>query len=201
MPLSIQAVGNNGTENNHCTCLHNATEKRDGTTWGGSGYLTWTNPNLNGGWASYHRVATAQTSPWRFVEWGWGKTSSGYQAILAYDAGSGGQNVYFSGITAATHQYSHQYDPNTSKYWFYIDGSNYTNINANFSSGTFNAAGGEAGNGVESFNSTKVYDLRYLVRNPNGTFTFASWNGHSNYIDNAPYSNQNIDGNSFYDKP
>ena len=41
------------------------------------------------GWVSYYRVTTKQNSPWRFVEWGWAKTASGFQGIMAYNAGTG----------------------------------------------------------------------------------------------------------------
>ena len=35
-----------------------------------------------------------------------------------------------------------------------------------------------------------------------GTFTFVLWNGHANYVDDAPYFNTNgSDSNSFYDNP
>lgn len=185
-PSKAGASGNYAPEYSHCTCLHNAIEKKDVTTKGGWAYITWTNPNLNGGWVSYHRVATVQWSPWRYVEWGWGKTASGFQGLMAYNAGSGDQNVYVSGISAATHRWSHQYDSNTSKFWFYVDGANYTNVNVGFSAGNAVTAGGEVGNGVESMNSTNLYDLRYLSCSGCG---FTLWNGHVNYVDNSPYYN------------
>jgi len=62
-------------------------------------------------------------------------------------------------------------------------------------------AGGEVFTGVEAMAHTKVYDLRYLKRNPDGTFTYLSWNGHVDYAIDAPYYNTNIDSNSFYDDP
>jgi hypothetical protein len=194
--------GNGNVVESHCTCLHNATEKKVVTTWGGSAYITFTDPNLSGGSASYHRVATVEGTTGKFVEWGWVKTPTGFYALLAWNDGGimGVQQKYFTGVSGATHRYSHQYDPNTGNFWFYVDGAYYTYQNANFSSGTFEGAGGEAGQGVESFNSTLLYNLRYL-QNTNGTFTFVSWNGHVNDVDNAPYYNANgSDSNSFYDK-
>lgn len=201
-PQSAQATTNNMPEYNHCTnCLHNATEKKDITAWGVWGYITWTNPNLNGGAWSYHRVAVVKWSPWRFVEWGWQKISTGIRGAIAYDAGSGGVNVIIGGVSAATHRYSIQYDPNTSKYWFYLDGANVYNINANFSSGNAVTGGGET-TGVEAMAHTKLYDLRYLKKNANGTFSYVLWGGHINYADDPPYYNTNgTDVNSFYDDP
>ena len=201
IPQSAQATANNTPEYNHCTppCYHNATQKKDVTAWGAWGYITYTNPNLNGGWWSYHRVVVVQWSPWRFVEWGWRKHWwNGLKGLIAYDAGSGGQNVEISGVSAATHRYSMQYDQGTNKYWFYLDGANVYNINANFSSGNAVSGGGET-EGVEAMAHTKLYDLRY--RNTvNGTFNL--WGGHINYAVDAPYYNTNgSDVNSFYDDP
>jgi hypothetical protein len=44
----------------HVGAVHNATDKKDVTTYGSWGYINWTNPNLNGGDTSYHRVIVAQ---------------------------------------------------------------------------------------------------------------------------------------------
>ncbi len=185
----------------HTGALHNCTEKKDVVAWGAWAYINWTNPDLDtgdGGQWVYNRVGVAQVSPWRFVEFGWWKTTSGLQGYIAYNDGSGnkGQSVT---ISAATHRYSMQYDPNTGKYWFYVDGSNVWNVNANFTDGDFAVGGGEVGYGVESMGHTKLWDLRYSKRNPDGTFQYALWNGHVNYADDDPYFNTNIDSNSFYD--
>lgn len=88
-----------------------------------------------------------------------------------------------------------QYDPNNSKYWFYVDGVNVWNVNANFSSGNAVVAGGEVLTGVENMQHTRVYDLRYLACTGCG---YTPWNGHVNYLDDPPYYNTNLDANSFY---
>ncbi len=126
---SAQAITDNTPKYNHCNpCLHNATEKKDIDAWGAWAYITYTNPNLNGGLASYHRVGVVQWSPWRFVEFGWRKlTGVGTKGLIAYDSGSGGRNVSVA-ISGATHRYSMQYDPNNGKYWFYLDGANVYNV-------------------------------------------------------------------------
>jgi hypothetical protein len=147
-----------------------------------------------------------QNSPWRFVEFGWVKTvlfgncawNSTFCGLVSYDNGSGGQNVPISGITQATHRYSMQYDPNTNKYWFYVDGANIYNINANFSSGNFVVGGGEVSNGLEKMNGTTLSDLRYIASLGGG---YVSWNGHVNYVVEAPYFNTNISSNAFSDNP
>ena|SRR5436190_1993070 len=108
---------------NHCTCLHNATEKKVVTTWGGWASITFTDPNLSGGASSYHRVATIEGTTGKFVEWGWVKDPTCFFALLSWNDGIfGTRHRYVSGISRATHNYSHQYDPNSSKFWFYIDG-------------------------------------------------------------------------------
>lgn len=185
----------------HTGALHNATEKRDIVNWGASAYIQWTNPDLDtgdGGWAIYHRVATVQWSPWRFVEFGWRKTTSGFSGLIAYDDGSGGKNIPVS-LSAADHRYHFQYDPNTGKYWFGVDGSNYWSVNANFSDGDAVIGGGEVGYGVESMGHTKLWNLRWLKRNPDGTFVYVSWDGHANSADDSPYYNTDNGLNSFYD--
>ncbi len=94
-----------------------------------------------------------------------------------------------------------QYDPNNGKYWFYVDGANVWNQNANFSAGNRVLGGGEAYLCVEGFGNTNLYDLRYVRRNADGTFTSVAWNGHQDAGDNAPYYNTNGGLNSFYDNP
>lgn len=199
------ASGSHRPPLSHGEFLHNAREKKSGsyTAWGGRATINWTNPNLTQyGWLSYHRVATIDYSAQKYVEFGVAQTSNGIKGLIAWNDGSGDQNAEVT-VSAATHSYSHQYDPNTSKYWFYVDGANVYNISANFSSGNISGAGGEAGSGVEQFNSTLISNLSYLKRNSNGTFVYSSWNGHVQYNDpdDAPY--YNTDGpnsNSFYDK-
>jgi hypothetical protein len=191
---------------NHCTCLHNATQKKDVTAWGVWSYISWTNPNLNNGTASYHRVGIVQNSPWRFVEFGWVKTilfgncdwNSTFCGLVSYNAGSGGRNVAIPSVTQALHRYSMQYDPNTSKYWFYVDGTNVYSVNANFSSGNFVVGGGEVSNGLEKMNGTTLSDLRYIASLGG---SYVSRNGHTNYVVEAPYYNTNISSNSFSDNP
>lgn len=183
----------------HVDGLHNATQKKDVTAWGVLANLTWTNPNLNGGSWSYHRPMVVQWSPWRFVEFGWQKTTSGFRGLVGYNDGSGNKNQVISGVSAATHSYSIQYDPNSTKYWFYVDGSNVWNVNANFSSGNAVISGGEVASGVECMGHTRNYNLHYLQRNANGTFTYYFWNGYVPYAVDAPYSNAPDGSNAFYD--
>ncbi len=185
----------------HLGALHNCTDKKDITAWGAWAYINWTNPDLDtgdGGIWVYNRVGVVQWSPWRYVEFGWQKTTAGIRGAIGYNDGSGAKQVNVV-ITAATHKYHMQYDPNTGKYWFYVDGSNVANVNANFSSGNAVIGGGEVPYGVESMGHTLLSDLRYLKRNPDGTFVFSSWNGHINYADDAPYYNTDNGSNSFYD--
>ncbi len=189
---------------NHCSCLHNATEQKSGISPRGAwGYINYTDPPLNGGQWSYHRVTTVLGSPWRFVEWGWQKRQvlfgTELRGLIAYDSGGGPVNVGIGGVSAATHRYSLQYDPPSAKYIAFLDGVQFWNGNVGFSTGSFVTAGGEVYLGVESMYSTYLSDLRYLKQQPDGTWAFTLWNGHTNYVDNAPYSN--IDGglNAFYD--
>lgn len=179
------------------TGLHNATQKKDVTAWGSWAYINWTNPDLDGGSWVYHRTAVLQWSPWRFVEFGWQKTSSGVRGLIVYEDGSGAKNQVVS-ISAATHRYSMQYDPNTDKYWFYLDGSNVWNVDANFSSGDAAMAGGEVASGVEDMGHTHCYDLRYLKKN-DGTFSFVLWNGYEEYAVDDAYFNTDDGSNAFYD--
>lgn len=111
--------------NNHCSCLHNALEKKVITAYGSWTYINWTNPNLNGGQWSYHRTGVTQSSPWRYVEFGWQKwTSNAARVLLAYNDGTGPHNVSLGSISLATHRYSMQYNSSTGKYDFFYDGNN-----------------------------------------------------------------------------
>lgn len=184
----------------HIGALHNCTEKKDIVAWGARTYIDWTNPDLDtgdGGQWVYNRIGVVRWSPWRFVEFGWQKTTAGIRGVIAYNDGSGNKNLVVT-ISAATHLYSMQYDPNTGKYWFYVDERNIANVNANFSAGDAVIGGGEVAYGVESMGHTKLWDLRYLKRNSDGTFVFWPWDGHVNYADDEPYFNTDNGANSFY---
>lgn len=114
--------------------LYNAQQKKDITAWGALATINWTDPPLNGGTYSDHRVAVIQLSPWRYGEIGWIKYSTGLQTFITYDAGGGAiQHVY--SVTPATHDYALQYDPNTAEYWFYVDTTPIFHWALNFSSG------------------------------------------------------------------
>ncbi len=104
-------------------------------------------------------------------------------------------------VSAATHKYVSQYNTSNGTYDFFLDGAWVFHTNANFSDGSVNFAGGEVASGVESMNSTFLSDLRYLQKQPNGSWLFASWPGHSDYIIDAPYYNQSGGATAFYDKP
>lgn len=132
------------------------------------------------------------------MEFGWQKTPSGIRGDISYNDGGGAKQHYVS-ISAADHLYTFQYDPNTGKYWFKVDDTNVWNVNPNFSDGDAVIGGGEVAYGVESMGHTKLWQLRYLKRNPDGTFVYALWNGHVNYADDPPYYNTDNGLNSFYD--
>lgn len=178
---------------------YNAQQKKDVTAWGAAATITWTDPPLNGGTFSDHRVAVLQSSPQRYGEIGWIKRSTGLFYFVTYDDGSGaGPISHEYPLSPGTHVYSLQYDPNTGEYWFYVDGGYVYNIALNFSSGSYVAAGGEVLDGVESMGQTQLYDLNYFV-NQGGIFSPALWNGYVPYIVEHPYCNIPIDSNSFYD--
>lgn len=178
---------------------HNAVEGKDVTAWGVWGYITWTNPDLNGGSWSYHRVAIAQWNPWRFVETGWMKTANGFKGSISYDDGSGGKG-FDHPLAPGTYRYSAQYDPNVSRYIFFVDGVYVWDVDANFSTGDVVLAGGETATGVEDMNHTYYYDLRYLIKS-NNNYYYRLWNGHSTYVEDPPYYTTNSGTNAFYTDP
>lgn len=181
----------------HCTnCLHNATEKRDGTAWGVRSYISWTDPPLNGGAWTYHRVAMAQWTPWRFSEFGWQKTASGFRGMIAYEAGSGVQNVPVTGIAATTHRYTITYSASSGKHLFYVDGLHIISISVGFTSSNAVIGGGET-TGVEGMGNTQLYTLEFQASSSGG---YQAWNGHVSYIDDLPYYNGYVNNNSFTDK-
>jgi hypothetical protein len=199
--LSVEAADSNAPESNHCKCLHNATERIIRTVWGVSANITYSSPLLKGGLWSFHRVGVANESPFRFIEWGWYKDATGIHGIVGFNTGKGGptQRVVIEGISPATHRYSLQYDPNTKQYWVYLDGKYVYKANPNFSSGTYAMAGGEVATGVEGMFHARIYNLRTLKKNADGTFMFIPWGNHLNYVDNPPYYNPiGPDVNSFY---
>jgi hypothetical protein len=178
---------------------YNAQQKKDVAAWGAKATITWTDPALNGGTFSAHRIAMIQVSPFQFGEIGWEKTTGGLLGFVTYNDGSGigNQGTTFS-VSPATHEYALQYDPNTQRYWFYVDGSIVFNAATNFPSGNRVAGGGEAYDGVESMGHTRLSDLGYSV-NQGGNFSYAPWNGYESYQQGYPYCNILIDSSSFYD--
>jgi hypothetical protein len=191
---------------NHCVCRHNAQQKKQLANFGVYGYIQWKRTNLNGGTFTYHRVASVQENPWRYVEFGWTKnavgdcaavTTGNFCALIVYNPGTGdfGHAVAF---TKVDHSYSAQYDPNTTKHWFYLDGANVWNVNAGFGQGTQVKGGGEVGRGVEQMNDAHLYNLAYSVNNGGG-FQYVSWNGYVDAEQEAPYSNVNGGPNDFFD--
>lgn len=188
---------------NHGNALHNATDKFDVTAWGVRGIITWTNPPLNGGFWSYTRVALLVQSPFKFVEWGWYKTCevNCFVGLIAWDDGSGLQNLTVPGIIAGDHTWSIQYDPNTSRYYFYVDAVSMYNLQINMSSGNRVTAGGEVNTGIERMNHVRTSSLNYLFRRSDGTFTFRPWTSHTNYVDDPPFYNTNINSAGFYSDP
>lgn len=197
---SVEAAPSAKPTNSHCSCLHNALEKKVVTAYGAWAYINWTNPNLNSGQWSYHRSGVTQSSPWRYVEFGWQKwTTNAARGLVVYNDGTGDHNVSVGSISLATHRYSMQYNSSTGKYDFFYDGYNTYSVNAGFSKGDYVFGGGEVPTGVEQMAHTRLYDLRYLTAASGGVFQL--WNGHVNQVDDPPYYNANLDGNSFYDDP
>ncbi len=178
--------------------LYNAQQQKDVTAWGAHATINWTDPPLNGGTFSDHRVAVIQLSPWHYGEIGWLKDSTGLHTFVAYDDGGGNTQQFFS-VSPATHDYSLQYDPNTAQYWFYVDSVVVFNWPINFSSGGYVAAGGEVWDGVESMGWTRLSNLSYLVNQGGNNFVYVPWNGYQRYVVEFPYCNIGIDSNSFYD--
>lgn len=175
--------------------LHNATQKLDTVAWGVQGYITWTDPSLNDGQWSYHRLSVIHWNPWRFVEWGWQKTKAGFRGMIAYNDGTRLYNRVVTGLSSATHRYSIQYDPNTGRYWFFVDGVSVWSVDADFTAGDAVTIGGEVATGRECMGDTKSYALRYLVRKPDGSFAYVPWDGLKPYAVDAPFYNSG-DGRS-----
>jgi hypothetical protein len=188
---------------NHCACRHNAQQKKEIVNYGASALIQWKKLNLNNGQYSYHRVATIQASPWRYVEFGWWKNSLGLCggtntcAYIVYNAGGLNYSIAIL-MTRADHTYAFQYNPNDGEYWFYLDGAYVWHQDANFLSGTRVAAGGEVGLGVEQMKDVHISNLLYSKNNA-GVFSYQYWNGYVDYQQEAPYSNTDGGPNDFFD--
>lgn len=178
---------------------YNATQQKYITAWGVEAYITWTDPSLNGGTFSAHRVILNQLSPWRYTEVGWAKFSTGLFLFVTYDDGiAGPQTQYFPNLSPSTHLYSSQYDPTTQQHWFYLDSSPFFNRSMNFATGDRVVGGGEVYDGIESMGGTQLSELAYSV-NTGGNFYFFYWNGYERYVEDYPYCNISNGPSSFYD--
>lgn len=207
--LGFSNVGasGNGIPILHSNAIHNATEQNAGNWYGSRATINWTNPNLNGGQWVYNRTSSNHSvsgSCFRYSEIGWYKTTSGLQGLVVWDSGCNRSSLTFS-ITATTHTYSQQYylSGGNDRYAWFVDGNSIGNGLTNFSYTTTVTCGGEVATGVESMGNTRCGSNYKLRKNPNGTYTFILWNGHTDYVDDPPYYNQNDPSdpnNSFYSK-
>lgn len=150
------------------------------------------------------RIIPFAGSCFRYSEIGWYKTTSGLQGLVVWDSGCNRSSLTFS-ITATTHTYSQQYylSGGNDRYAWFVDGNSIGNGLTNFSYTTTVTCGGEVATGVESMGNTRCGSNYKLRKNPNGTYTFILWNGHTDYVDDPPYYNQNDPSdpnNSFYSK-
>ncbi len=192
-----------------CThpCLHNAQQKKDLANYGAYASIQWKKVNLFTGKFSYHRVASIQTSPFRFVEFGWIKdiqiptqcdnvAVNSNCGLIVYNAGVGNLRKAVA-ITKATHVYQFQYDPNTSKYFFYLDGANVYDINAGFGQGNQIKGGGEVADGLEQMKDVQQFNLKYVIQNGGG-FQYVPWNGYVDAEQEFPYSTIDGGANDFF---
>jgi hypothetical protein len=75
------------------------------------------------------------------------------------------------------------------RYGFFLDGVWFLSAVTNFSYTTEVACGGEVKSGVEAMGNTYCgSNLKALKSAPN-TYYYTQWGGHTNYVDNAPYTN------------
>jgi hypothetical protein len=194
----------------HCVCLHNAIQQHSTfspRSWGVYGILNWTDPDLRTGALSWHRVGVGNNPPsGAYAEFGWAKATSYCTpylspcALITVDDGTGPSTTQYPLPSVGTHSYSMQYDPNTSKYYFYIDFAYFTDKPAPLTSGDYVFGGGEVFTGYESMGDTLLSDLHYLVQDPIGNFVFVFWSGHEVYnFPDLPYYNRDNGPNSFYD--
>lgn len=190
---------------NHGTALHNATEQNSGNWYGSRATINWTNPNLRTGQWVYHRTSSNHYNPgtcFRYSEIGWQKTTSGLRGLIVWDSGCNRRDLPFT-LSAATHTFSQQYylSGSTDRYNWYVDGNSIGNGQTNFSYTTEVTCGGEVATGVEAMGNTRCGSNYKLRRNGDGSYTFVLWGGHTNYVDNQPYTNANDaadSNNSFY---
>lgn len=191
----------------HSNALHNATEQSTGTWYGSRATINWTDPSLNGGSWVYVRTSSNNSSGacFKFSEIGWYKTTGGLQGLVVWDKGCSRSDMTFS-VSAATHTYSQQYynSGGVDRYAWYLDGSYIGSGQTDFSSTTTVTCGGEVATGVESMGNTKCGSNYKLRKNADNTYTFILWGGHTNYVDDTPYHNDNDaadPNNSFYSHP
>lgn len=193
---------------NHGSTVHNATEENSGNWFGSKATINWTDPNLNGGPWVYVRTTSShqvQGQCHRYSEIGWYKTSTSLKGLIVWDKACSRDQLLFD-ITAATHTYSQQYfdSGGIDYYAWHVDGNFIGSGQTNFSYTTTVFCGGEVATGVESMGNTKCGSNSKLIKNPDGTYVFILWNGHSDYGDDPPYYNSNDPSdpnNSFYSLP
>ncbi len=185
---------------NHGSALHNATDKKDVGAWGSFAVIYGTNPNLHGGQWTYNRTAVCKTVSGftcaKFGEIGWWKKSPNtFNGLIVWDDGIARKDKQFFYFAFSNSEFVNQYNANTGKYdWFY-DTQYIVSANLGFSQTDMVFCGGEVATGVEGMGATRCTENKYLDQSSGGAFV--PWNGHVNYVDDAPYTNPNIDANSF----
>jgi hypothetical protein len=210
LALVIMYVGTiRPAQANHCTnCIHNATEQSSGNWYGSAAYIQYRDPNLKSGSWVYHRTAVVHQNPgaaFRYSEIGWQKRKvllgTEYRGFVVWDSGNNRQELGFSISTNVDHRFHQQYwrdSAGKDRYAWYVDGVGVGNGITNFSYSTAVMAGGET-TGLEAMGNTLAYSNQKVRRNSDGTYSNISWGGHTNYVDDPPYTNTNgANSDSFY---
>ena len=133
---------------------HNATRKKQVSAYGAKAYIEGTDPAINNGQWSYHRVALVHSDPWMYGEIGWLKIGTSFTGHIVLENPSRHTRI-FSYTPGGAHSFAVQWDPNQEKHHWFYDGDWLLADDLGFDQGDFVMCGGEVATGVEGMGDTR----------------------------------------------
>ena len=190
-----------GSVSAHVDGVHNATRKKQVAAYGAKADIEGTDPAINGGQWSYHRVGVVQSSPWQYGEIGWLKIDTSFTGYIVMRAPDPRTRL-FSCDEGEAHTFVAQWDPNQERHHWFYDGGWVWSDALGFDQADYVICGGEVATGVEGMGDTRCGNggsngLLYLMPNGSGGWHYLPWNGHSAHVEDDPYEVEYIDSNNF----
>jgi len=191
----------------HCSCYHNAIDKKVVTNKGVEAEIEGTNPNLNGGAWTYVRAAAVYGNAVKYGEIGRlkrliGETQTEFVVWVTWRNSVEEDGTSFSYGALQNNVFQVKPASSGSETWkFYMDGSEKISKDLDITGADFVACGGETSVGSEGMGNTRCgsggsFGLLYRLE-VSGSEVWYQWNGHESHVEQSPYQTVDINSNNF----